>query len=105
MPTGKQCASAPAMRKEFAEWILQGEHLMTAEVRYFIKCIRIQVEKQREILSDPEKECADECAFSLVTMERELERAWNKTMLKLAEKVYEEKATRLRFLNETTAQL
>lgn len=56
--TGQQCA-APAMRKEFAEWILQGEHLMTAEVRYFIKCIRMEIEHQRELMSDPEKECAE----------------------------------------------
>ena len=96
-------STVPIMRKEFAEWILQGETLMTAEVRYFIKCVRIQVEKQREMMPDYERECADECSFPLVNMERELERAWNKTLLKLAEKVYEDKATHLRFLNQETA--
>ncbi len=102
-PLGNQCASAPVMRKEFAEWILHGEHLVPAEIRYFIKCMRMEVERQREQMTDKERSCAEECEFSLAHMERELERAWNKTLLKLAEKVYEDKATRLRFLNQETA--
>jgi hypothetical protein len=60
----------------------------------------MEVERKRELLLAEDANYPDEGELPLTKMESEFEHAWNKAMLKLAAKVYEDKAIRLRFLNQ-----